>query len=88
MKQITTRQLMTMPANERDEMLKGKFEIGVRGGGRQGEFFVKGLYVPMSKAALLIAAIDEFDSFDDVTVHPCHVGFTREEFEMAKRLFK
>ena len=46
MQQLTSKQLMTMPANERNEALKQPFELGVKSPGRNCEFIAKGVYVP------------------------------------------
>ena len=47
MKQVTTRELMTMKAEKRKELMKGQFVIGERTAGKNGTFYPMGVYTPV-----------------------------------------
>ena len=49
MKQVTTRELMTMKAEKRKELMREKFEIGERTAGKNGSFYATGFYTPYYK---------------------------------------
>ena len=49
MKKVTTRELMTMKAEKRKELMKEKFEIGERVAGVGGRFYATGVYIPYYK---------------------------------------
>ena len=46
MKQVTTRELMTMKAEKRKELMKEQFVIGERTAGKNGTFYPMGVYTP------------------------------------------
>ena len=46
MKQVTTRELMTMKAEKRKKLMKKQFVIGERTAGKNGTFYAMGVYYP------------------------------------------
>ena len=48
MRQVTTRELMTMKAEKRKELMKSQFVIGERVSGKNGKFYPLGVYFPYS----------------------------------------
>ena len=46
MKQVTTRELMTMKAEKRKQLMKEQFVIGERAAGKNGTFYPMGVYTP------------------------------------------
>ena len=47
MKQVTTRELMTMKAEKRKELMKEQFVMGERTAGKNGTFYPMGVYTPV-----------------------------------------